>query len=438
MEAICRQNRIHLTKDGSDWLTTALDPFHDYEKGLRGIPDHDTEPTALQTIHRKISITKPTTLVAGGKWDCHIVMFPILNTMGVDETDVTAVGKYDIGGAAYNIGTVTVSKGTAGDISFPHPLYSMGGTTEYLNVSVENSASNGASMKKLIAGGFEVHNDTNELYKSGSVTVYESPSSWVDYIDAVDNSYVSPRAAMIKQGRLPPALPEDAALFPSARTWSAAQGCYVPARINMANGTEFHPMDRSLYAFCAQDVSSLSTFRQGSFIEDPQASPYASGSSVMTGSGTRQAAITPVGAYFSGLHEDTVLTLDVRLIVEIAPTAANTAMLSMVSPTAMYDPVALRMYCNTIATLPVGVPVGMNAKGDFWKMALKAASGAAHIAAPLLTLTGHPVAGATAAAVGQTGDMVTGLLNQQKSARKKKPKPAVSNTHLKANNTFRK
>jgi hypothetical protein len=96
----------------------------------------------------------------------------------------------------------------------------------------------------------------------------------------------------------------------------------------------------------------------------------------------------------------------------------------------MYDPKALQLYCNTIASLPVGVPVSMNAKGDFWRMALKAATTAARIAAPVVTLSGRPALGA---AIASGGDILQSL---EKTGSKKKT-PADKNKLTKANNTFR-
>jgi hypothetical protein len=151
--------------------------------------------------------------------------------------------------------------------------------------------------------------------------------------------------------------------------------------------------------------------------------------------GWLEAPIETTGAFFSGLSQETVLTLDIRWFTEVAPTSANTAMLSMCSPSAHYDPRALECYTNCLLTLPPGVPVGMNEKGDFWRMAVKAAKKATEIASPFMAVLGPEAAALTAAA--ETGlTVVDNVLNKRKPATKKpaaRPRPKAT-----GNNTLRK
>ena len=36
-----------ITEDGKEWLTLALDPFHDYNKQVAGYPDADASHTVV-------------------------------------------------------------------------------------------------------------------------------------------------------------------------------------------------------------------------------------------------------------------------------------------------------------------------------------------------------------------------------------------------------
>jgi hypothetical protein len=75
-----------------------------------------------------------------------------------------------------------------------------------------------------------------------------------------------------------------------------------------------------------------------------------------------------VGAYFTGLGPETVLTLDIRFIVEIAPTPNNQTLISLASPSAAFDPIALEMYTKAVAELPPGVMVKFNGSGKWWEI----------------------------------------------------------------------
>jgi len=81
-----------------------------------------------------------------------------------------------------------------------------------------------------------------------------------------------------------------------------------------------------------------------------------------------------------------------RFIIEVAPTSANTAMLSMTSPSARFDPTALACYTNCVLQLPPGVPSAMNEKGDFWRMVLKTARAVAPAITPVVSSIGPQAA----------------------------------------------
>jgi hypothetical protein len=429
-----------LSKDGRDWLTTAIDPFHDYEVALRGIPDHDTEPTAIQVIHKKVTIEKPSSLGAGEKWDCHICTMPYMNTWIAEYSSPSPVtNKMQQGSPGVNgtVGTVTVSKQKSGVMTFPNTDDDLTLDPNFIENIVGYSPSdttNAASMKKIIAGGFEVHNDTADLYKNGNVAVYEAAQSHTDSLIIYRQSATFSYPSFYSIARMPPGNVSRVSQHPATRNWEAAKGCYVPFRLDLATGTEFKPADYKLRALADSDTANFDQMANRMLYEDGTPVQFSKDTVDMDISfpnqGNRDAAISTTGAYFSGLSEETVLTLDMRFVVEVAPTAANLSMLSMTSPTAMYDPKALQLYCNTIASLPVGVPVSMNAKGDFWRMALKAATTVARIAAPVVTLSGRPALGA---AITTGGDILQSL---EKPGSKKKT-PADKNKLTKANNTFR-
>lgn len=105
------------------------------------------------------------------------------------------------------------------------------------------------------------------------------------------------------------------------------------------------------------------------------------------------------------------------MLIESAPTPANPVLLYSASPTPDFDRRILDLYYQTIRHLPPGVEVSFNAKGDWFRMVMKAANVAAPLAIPALGILGPEavVAARTAMAMGNAGVQ----LMDSKATRKK-------------------
>jgi len=436
-----------MTPEGKAWVLRALDPFHDTNVGLAGIPDHDTEPTAIQYLRKKVSIQKPASAVTG-TWQCHITTIPTMTTdFALSLQPSSTYGSYYCGTeSSAEYGTVTVVTAPDGVSTFPSIAKTdlFDGGQVFTAHSIEEGSmanSNASSMKKIIGGGFEVHNDTAELTRQGNVGVYNSPQSLQKVLAPIRSATIGEPANYhpggVIRGRAPPSTISEMSLYPSCRNWAASEGCYVPFRLNLADGTEFKPVTTDILCMPKFDESGANGdsyevgFMQhniGVHVGDPLDENF-----LTRATGWRTAALQTTGAYFSGLSQETTLTLDILFIVEIAPTAANPSMLSMVSKTAPYDPIAMRMYCNMLQSLPPGVPVHENAKGDWWRTVLKTATKVSKIAAPVVALSGHPVA---AGAITAAGELLASVPDAKK--KKKKPQPGKTSVHLTPLNSKRR
>jgi hypothetical protein len=429
--------RDGMSEDGRKWLVLALDPFHDYNVGLAGMPDHDTGATAIQFIRGKRTITRPINLGVGELWDAHITTMPWQETFqcrGLSGACNNRDHRYVAAQDDEQLGTLSYVTHETNSVGFPNGSWVVDTKREFYGISPTDDNSN--SMHKIIGGGFEVHNDTPELTRSGNVAVYTAPQSVAQSI-----KYVSHDAGTTEffqdslVCRQPPAKVTDAALYPETRNWTAAQGCYVPFRLNLAQGSEFHPMKVATPVVLRQDDTE-GTVVYGMMAKSDTVGANASGMALpgisTTGSaGFHESGLNTTGAYFSGLSRETVLTLDYLFIVEMAPTAANKAMLAMTSPTALYDPVALREYCNIVSRLPPGVPVAMNTKGSWFRGIMKTAAQVAHVAAPIAAIAGQP---AIASAV-YAGGSVANVLSKKP---KKGKAPTVGASRTGARNDLRK
>lgn len=390
------------TLDGRDWLTMALDPFHDLNVPVKGYPDELSTSTAMQTIRKIITIVKPTELADTDTWDCHIATIPLADTVHSWANSIANPrGHYDLTGAATvaTLGTVTVSKCKSDQQTFPQDDTVFNYTDKRQIYGYSGTDTNNKSPSRLIAGGFEVHNATAELERQGSVTVYSMPNSMNQpspcRITGATGGVIGLSSARV--ARMPPARPDLAAIMNDARTWKAADGVYVPFRLNTeSEGFRLNARENGAFALTTNDsgAGDATTKFIVSNTEEDGINVTASGaptgdiinlrtmhgtSTNVNGSyvaadelpgisGYKQAPIQTSGAYFSGLSAGTVLTLNIRYLLEVAPTAANPELLYTTSPSPLYDPRALETYTNIINRMPPGVPVDMNAKGDFWRL----------------------------------------------------------------------
>lgn len=441
-----------LSSQGKDWLTLAIDPFHDTEVAVAGMPDHDVGDTVVQLLKKQIILRKPAGVV--GNWDAHITVLPMLTgpksvAVGINSQAASpyfvnqnsSADQYTIKVANPNsfftpmeLGTITVVTCASGADTFPsvedfdptaQNPYNSAGTHEFFKIDALNTGA--SAQAKIIAGGFEVHNDTAVLNKQGNVTVYNSPQARNDtqLKQVVVSEAVS--IANVDTYRSPPSNKQAAVLLPNAKSWTAEQGCLVPFILDpdhsqFSQSRDVIPMFRyeeesyptQFYAYNGGPVGAIQEIGFA-------AVPWLPGGVAGLGlNNYKPAALSSTGAYFSGLSPETVLTLDVRFFVELRPTPANETLVSLASPTAAYDRLALDMYVELRQQMPVGVPVAMNAAGDWWRMATKKISLAANIVSPLLSMV-NPQAGAVVALGGAVARQTNAALrdNNSKSSNKK-------------------
>lgn len=376
-----------ITTDSKDWLTGALDPFHDFNYSPEGLPDQYSGSTVVQFIKRKHTIVAPSTLADGQKWDCHIYTAPIMTSetalaalhnpgyIGVPNTSLTR-----------GLGTLNVCR----VVSDANTVYDSG---NYANFSPCDNG-NDFSMMRIIGGGFEVHNDTAELYKNGSITVYSQASESCSRFVTADRGLELDMVGVAQQARLPPVTIAEATSLVNARTWSALDGCYVPFILDVRQ-SEFQQATASPLILNKVDSSAAYGALTTALVTNFER-VNAESTALRATSPLRSAGLETVGAYFTGLTKETVLTLDIRFIVEVAPTAANTTLTSLASPSSRYDPTALELYSRAVRELPPGVKVSMNAAGDWWRIV----SSAIRLAAPIVSKMGPYGQAAAAAAQG--------------------------------------
>jgi len=373
-----------LTTDGKEWLTAALDPFHDYTHQIAGYPDADGSQTTVSCYQYQLDVAAPKNagVPIAGNWDMHIYNMPQcvskgfgvfnLNTVWSTQQEPTVIQNNYVTGL---LNITTAASGTVLGPTVPAAAAATGFTTQVLPADSVKDLCDGIT--RVIAIGYEVTNTTSALNKQGAVTVYRMPQMGNDFQMAVTNNAGTFKA--ISNGvmyREPPATVAQANLLKGTRTWEAAEGVYATCFQNSVHNP-LAQLESAQILYEPNSGPGPASVVRGSYFTSVGTAGADNTLSGVTFDANQQVPYDTTGAFFTGLSNSTTLTVKLKVYVERAPTYAEPSLAVLASPSAGYDVRALELYAAIINQLPVAVKVGENAKGDWWKAIVSVAKAVA-------------------------------------------------------------
>lgn len=361
---------MSILPSSKSWLTACLDPFHDYQYDLEGLPDERSAPSVIQLHNQTYELTAPT--CAAANWDASIIYTGISNGIGLAPNVEAAhalpdIHRYDHAGLSTgaDFGALTIRATTSGaDLYVGSPVLA-NSTAVCLGDVIYASA----DCFRVIGVGIEVTNTTADIYKQGSVTVAMLPDNPGDIgtLKYVDTNAAPWSTLDVQADKLTefPLLASQLRAIPGSNTWAAREGVYMIPRMTKI----------------PRNMGSLSGSTR-SFIFTETATGGARGWSHPTPDGSHTdttvipyhsptwvTGFTPMQAIFTGLSHETTLTINFRTIVEYFP-PVNSALLPLAHPSAVYDPAVFELYSRICARAPYAVPVNQNAAGDYFRKLL--------------------------------------------------------------------
>jgi len=372
------------SESGAKWLKLAIDPFHDVDLELVGFPDQTPGRSVIYNVTKNITVTKPTGLADTAKFDAHVSFLPIVgpgkdvsqnvwraHISSLDTTGATSMVRSQALNAKYmEPGIIQVCTVPAGTNTFQ-----AGVNEEYRAINYSALLDNdGSSISRLIGCAFEVHNTTEELHKSGAVTVYrydnnkDNESIW---LSNWSNHSSDPFTSAGVHG--PPTNEANAKLL-NGITWEAAEGCLVPCVMDTENEPQKFIPRRNHFIVNGPDGPEGPKIYWTQDAIDNTVVMFGPDSYIRPTSNTAPSMILPFmgcGAYFTGLSAQTSLTVTMRAFVEVFPGPAN-PLVPLAHPSSPYDAKVLQCYSEVMAELHAGYPVRDNAAGDFFRKAYDA------------------------------------------------------------------
>jgi len=404
-----------LGEHGKSWLTLALDPFHDNPVRCEGFPDRTSEATIVEPFLQSFTLSAPAGTV--DTWGFHLFTTPYVAISNVVPVDVyptarvvgelfntqdnganicsatqlgyqtatpratSAIPTSFLNVWAWDTDVSTVFPSGDGTFTYPSANYRMGEIGEY--------------QARVIGAGIEVVNTTATLFQQGQVTVsrtstnrmQENANSWVGNA-ASQNIYTV--GAMLRgdcstvgfeSSYGPPTSQAIATSHAQTKIWKAADGCYsvvsfdidamrtiaAPSRVGRALNTTSQalpPLGVGL-----NDIQLPNGISTPSKLYDTMGIGGVSSTAAYAQAPALTVASDCTSMIFSGLSKQSTFTITLRLILEKAPRYYDVGgrdLTRLATPSAAYDPVALEIYRDAIAALPVGVPSKFNPLGEYW------------------------------------------------------------------------
>lgn len=379
------KNINKLSKDSRDWLTLALDPYHDFQTSLAGCPDSTTGRSFVR-VHNQMA-----TIAATASDDNIRIIFSGVHGFSAKMFS----GLVADGGAPLAFNPFMVVRSPAA--VDPTCTNVLAGTATKLAGFATTLSKEIPS--RLIGLGVEVRDVTAPLYQRGTCAVTQATGSH-GTVDVYRTFNGGPSLACETMASLPmlPSSLSNLQTAPGMVIQPAKEGCYTvgrmiapqpPSKFDHSTGTHIP------HLFTYSEAPSTIFFP----VADAWSAPPVM-YDMRAMNGCVNSGFEPFVINLSGISDQSVFNVTIRTIVEYFPEFDQLTQLAIAGVSPAYDPRVFQIYQNIITSLPIAVPVRMNAKGDFWRMVKKVALGVAPGALELipvaLTLAGQPGAAAVA------------------------------------------
>lgn len=379
-----------LTTSTNNALSLVTDPYHDYNLRATGYPDGHASISAVRRFTSRSTISCPFILQDGDKWFFHVYTTPLHAN--------ARLAAYTITGNQLTTSDTVPTSQYIGPVNVAYFLIRNNLVVQTVIKPLGPDVTtlvDRRTLRRTVSLGFEIHNTTAELYKSGSLTIYRAPSTnsstdlWIKSSSDVGPSYYPYHINNIAS------LPQNisaANLLPNSRTWDAAKGAYCVA--------------------LPTPVNPFSNVMCNNILLDVDGSQWGLHPAATTDSDRTLITYSPlacVGVYSSQYADNNqTFSLDMRQITELMPSPQDTINLQFASTAPTCDREFLKLYSMMFNQIPPGTHVNKNASGDWFRSIIRIAKDAIPL---IMGMLPHPALKAASAPVGQILHVLDGRLS---------------------------
>jgi hypothetical protein len=379
-----------LTKEGANFVKQRFDPYHDLPMKPTGYPDSYNGSTVARCIKKTITVSATSSEgpVPSSTWNCHVFVTPIARpnvfTAVTGGNGNTLNFTRDVN--TWEYGGIMIQRSNNDGPTWTYPQTAPENVLGILSLT-NNDLKN---VMRITSIGFEVIDETAELYKQGTLTAYRQNQQQTDPfllkmhasagsgVDTHNLFFYDGMATIIKK---PPATTAAAMMTPDAKQWQAKEGAYVVV--------DFHDDDlpicepNMIIPCLVNDAQDYPTPMNNaiSHVQTPGAnvSGYSFGITTTTPSvlwqqpveSNRILPINTSGVFLTGLNPQASFTINAIFYVECAPTGEDEELLSLCSQSPAYDPLALEIISKLRRDCPIAVKLRENYLGEWFFNGIK-------------------------------------------------------------------
>lgn len=396
LSALAASDMCELSKAGSDYVKERFDPYHDLPMKPVGYPDSYNGSTVTRCIKKSVTISATS---GGGDapsttWSCHIFDTPL-------EKPVTLKQNYTSGGAGSqgnnnvfaddgNVSAFTQYGGIMA-VRSDNQQWTYPSVTADVVGRLNLSDNDLKNVMRVVSSGWEVIDETAELYKQGTLTAYRqnqqqnTPQVYTKVLFGLatgggQNSVAITSGQLLK---FPPANVAAAMLSPNTKQWLVKEGAYVVTDYNsdeipMTEPTYIEPvmMDDNVEVLYGSGASKVNTnfwmpqFDQNQLVNQNWTNATTPATSFFEKWGsTKPNKFTPKnqsGVFLTGMNAQASITLNKIWYVECAPTGEDEELLSLCSQSPEYDPIAMKIVASLRRDSPIAVKLRENYLGKWF------------------------------------------------------------------------
>lgn len=380
-----------LTKEGANFVKQRFDPYHDLPMKPAGYPDSYNGSTVSRCVKKTITIGAQSAEgpVPTSTWNCHIFSTPILDPaiftpITGGNGNVIGYGKDLNNSRSY--GGIMMQRSDSDGPSWSYPQAE---TSTNVLGQLSLSRNDLKNVMRVTSIGFEVIDETAELYKQGTLTAYRQNQQQKDPffckmiatsggITTADHYVTDATAMLIKK---PPVTTAAAMMIPNTKQWLVKEGAYCVI--------DFHdndiPMTEPEYILpiLIDDATEYVLPLNNAPTHVARPASYATGLGIGITTNTptilhytsptlnRIYPINTTGVFLTGLNPQASITVNAIFYVECAPTGEDEELLSLCSQSPAYDPLAMELISKLRRDCPIAVKLRENYMGEWFFNGIK-------------------------------------------------------------------
>jgi len=419
---------VNLRPDSKNWLTSVTDPFHDFEHPIEGAPDHVIGKSFTRLFTQTISV--------GATADDDNLVIQFFGSHGAESMSFSSWGPdgfCDTPGSDVPIAPISVFRAASG-VNPSLTSYAAGVTSLIASLY---TAQSDLIPSRLVSLGIEVVDTSPALYRKGTLHANHMTGVVEDItLCRPDATAVTPLGSFQLAYRKPPVPSSPTALvtLPGSYTNALSKGVYLVARLNEiqgpGRGSAMMP-NGNVYG-SHQAVPVLAEPYPANPERDAYFAPMIAGSTntwdqLSTMKTWRDSGFSPFTIMLRSISSESTFQITVKSTVEYFPHVTQLLECGMATYSPVFEPEAFQIYHEVMRRIPAGVPVSMNAAGDYWRLLLAAlrkvmevGRRVAPIAGVALQAVGNSTGNPALSAVGQALSLVPQTRRVQRRVGKKK------------------